>query len=372
MGNVARARSLSRGTIGGPSLLVARASARDSSPPDESRAEADTAHIAACPRNRPDRDGEDERHGLRPMAWLLWAGACTLATATTRNPLYLALVLLCAGAAYRAARADGDAHDAGARATRWNGPLRLAASLALVSVLFNALTVHAGDMVLARIPPDIPLVGAVIGGPVTANALAYGLLAALATATILLVFAAANAAVGFEELLRLLPAPLAGFGVTLAVAFGFLPGTFAALREVREAQAVRGLPPPRGMRDLPPLLLPVLALGLERALSLAEAMAARGYGMPATDDGTRPPRRTSYRATPWGVFDTATAAGAIIAAVALVALWFGGDALVYYPYPSLASPPFAPAVAAALAPLLLPALLAPFAVARVAPAAGGE
>lgn len=302
----------------------------------------------------------NERRGLHPGAWLLWAGACTLTTATTRNPLYLALVLLCAAAAYRAARAGAAAGDSGARAVRWGGPLRLAASLTAVSTLFNALTVHAGDVVLARIAPDLPLVGGAIGGPITANALAYGLLAALATGSLLAVFAAANAAVGFESLLRLLPAPLAGFGVTLVVAFGFLPATFAALQEVREAQAVRGLPPPRGARDLPPLLLPVLALGLERALSLAEAMAARGYGMPA-QGGERTPRRTSYRATPWGWLDSATATGAVVTTAALVALRFGGDALVYYPYPALTPPPFAPAAALALTPLLLPALLAPFA-----------
>jgi hypothetical protein len=45
---------------------------------------------------------------LHALTWLAWAGACTLIVATTRNPLYLLLVALCAGAAYRAARGDGE------------------------------------------------------------------------------------------------------------------------------------------------------------------------------------------------------------------------------------------------------------------------
>lgn len=310
---------------------------------------------------------DEARRGLHPLVWLLWAGSCTLAVATTRNPLYLLLVALCAATAYRAARAGGGAN-AATRAARWGIVLRTAASLTALSLLFNTLTVHAGDRVLARIPPELPLLGGVIGGPVTANALAYGLIAALATATLILVFAAVNVAVGYEELLRLLPTAFAGFAVTLTVALGVLPQTFAALREVREAQTVRGLPPPRGVRDLPPLLLPVLALGLERALSLAEAMAARGYGMPGT--GGARIHRTTYRATPWHGRDTVSAMGAALAAVALAALWFGSDALIYYPYPTLVPPPFAWLIALTLAPLLLPALLTPFAEPLAEPSPG--
>jgi len=320
-------------------------------------------------------DGEtmaDRRRGLHPVAWLLWATAGTSAVATTRNPLYLALVLLCAGGAYRVARTAGETDGANdgwvAQAAQWALVVRVVVSLLGVSLAFNVLTVHAGDRVFARLPGNVPLVGGLIGGPLTANALVYGLLAALATLTLILAFAAVNAAVGYADLLRLLPVPLAGLGVTLTVALGFLPQTLAALTEVREAQAVRGLPPARGLRDLPPLLLPVLALGLERAVTLAEAMAARGFGMPPAPD-TRLPRRTgrtgrtAYHALRWTPLDTVTAIGAICSAGGIIACVLTGDALVYYPYPTLASPPFAPAVAAALAPLLLPALLTPYAMA---------
>lgn len=307
------------------------------------------------------------RRGLHPVAWLLWAGGCTLVVATTRNPLYLALVLLCAGGAYRAAKERGATSGMnGTHVVRWTVIVRVVTSLIGVSLLFNILTVHTGDRVFIRLPDTLPLVGGIIGGPLTVNALVYGVLAALATLTLLLTFAAVNAAVGYADLLRLLPVPLAGLGVTLTVAVGFLPQTFSALMEVREAQAVRGLPPPRGVRDLPPLLLPVLALGLERAVALAEAMAARGFGMPVPPyDGSGDPappriRRTTYHDLPWRVLDTVTAAGAALSAIGIAFIALGSNGLIYYPYPSILSPPFVPAVALALAPLLLPALLTPY------------
>ncbi|MGI8857340.1 MAG: ATP-binding cassette domain-containing protein [Thermomicrobiales bacterium] len=291
---------------------------------------------------------------------MAWAGACTLVVATTRNPLYVALVALCAGAAYRAARNGGTERGT----AQWSLVLRAAWTLTTVAILFNTLTVHAGDRALFTLPRDLPLMGAVIGGPVTLNALLYGVISALALGTLILVFAALNAAVGYEELLRLLPRPLTGLGVTMTVALGFLPQTIEAFGEVREAQAVRGHTVRHGVRggslgSIAPLVVPVLALGLERAIALAEAMAARGFGVPQSD-GPRT-RRTAYRARPWRLLDSVIVAGAGLMAVVIVLVALGGSALIYYPYPILLWPPFNPMIGAALLPLLLPAVLLPYA-----------
>jgi len=291
---------------------------------------------------------------LSPFSWLVWALACTLVVATTRNPLYVLLVMLCAGAAFRAAR--GVRPEAGAQ---WSLVLRAAWTLTTIAIFFNTLTVHAGDRALFTLSRDLPLVGSVVGGAVTLNAVCYGIVSALALGTLILTFAALNAAVGYEELLRVLPRPLTGLGVTMTVALGFLPQTLAALGEVREAQAVRGHTTGRGLRGLPPLVVPVLALGLERAIALAEAMAARGFGVPQT--GGVHTRRTSYRARPWRPLDSIVVASAVVTAVVIVAVAVGGDALVYYPYPVLLWPPFMPFVGLALLPLLLPALVMPYA-----------
>ncbi|HEY7910014.1 MAG TPA: energy-coupling factor transporter transmembrane component T, partial [Thermomicrobiales bacterium] len=290
---------------------------------------------------------------------MAWAGANTLVVATTRNPLYLLLVTLCAGAAYRAAHGNG----AGRDTAQWSLVLRAAWTLTTIAILFNTLTVHAGDRALFALPRNLPLIGAVIGGPVTLNALLYGLISALALGTLILIFAALNAAVGYEELLRLLPGPLTGLGVTMTVALGFLPQTIAALGEVREAQAVRGHTARRGVRggplgSMPPLVVPVLALGLERAIALAEAMAARGFGVPS--DGGPHVRRTTYRARPWRTLDSAVVVGAGLVAVVIVLVALGGSALIYYPYPLLVWPSFDPLIGAALLPLLLPAVLLPY------------
>ncbi|MDQ6832170.1 MAG: hypothetical protein M3008_02125, partial [Chloroflexota bacterium] len=171
---------------------------------------------------------------FHPVAWLVWAVVCTLVVATTRNPLYVLLVTICVGAAYRAVRSARPEEGA-----RWSLVLRAAWTLTTIAILFNTLTVHAGDRALFMAPRSLPLVGSVIGGPITLNALLYGVISALALGTLILTFAALNAAVGYEELLRLLPRPLTGLGVTMTVALGFLPQTIVALSEVREAQAVR-------------------------------------------------------------------------------------------------------------------------------------
>src|SRR4051794_26751832 len=103
-----------------------------------------------------------QHSALHPVAWLVWAGTCTLAVATTRNPLYLALVALCAGAAFRAARTGQSSRGA----AQWSLVLRAAWTLTAIAILFNTLTVHAGDRVLVTLPRGVPLLGPVAGGPV--------------------------------------------------------------------------------------------------------------------------------------------------------------------------------------------------------------
>ena len=66
-----------------------------------------------------------------------------------------------------------------------------------------------------------------------------------------------------------------------------------------------------GVRGRARLMAPLLAGSLERALNLAEAMEARGYGRPGA---TRTPRPG------WGALDRA-ALGLSVVAVALGALW---------------------------------------------------
>lgn len=328
-------------------------------------------------------------------AWLAWALAGGTVAMASRNPIVLALLLL-------VVLAVGQRLGPGSAISRsWRQAGRLVGWLVALSVALNVLTVRAGDVVLARLPAEWP----VLGGPLTLNALVYGVLAALAILAILAIWAVFNAVVSQGDLLRLTPRPLFLAGAAGSIALTFLPGMSRAVQQIGEAQAVRGHRV-RGVRDLAPLAAPLLALGLERGLSLAEAMEARGFGyagsltpapasswqllagvgllaigalltvgspwpllgggllalgLAVTWAGLRRagPGRTRYRQRRWSWGDTAVcaAAGAAVAALALARL--GGDGgLDYTPYPVL-RPPAVPPLGIATALLLLaPALCA--------------
>ena len=88
--------------------------------------------------------------------------------------------------------------------------------------------------------------------------------------------------------MRLLPERMAALAVAGSVAWSYLPRTTAALVEIREAQMARGYRP-RGIRDAAPLVIPLLAGGLERAMITAEALEARAFGAPLAPELTPHP-----------------------------------------------------------------------------------
>ena len=191
----------------------------------------------------------------------------------------------------------------------------------------------------------------------TLNALLYGLVSALALGTLILIFAALNAAVGYEELLRLLPGPLTGLGVTMTVALGFLPQTIAALGEVREAQAVRGHTARRGVRGGRWAACRRSSCPCSPSASNGQSRSRRRWRRAASayraTGGVRT-RRTAYRARPWRTLDSAVVAGAGSPAVVIALVALGGSALIYYPYPVPALAAVRPTDRPALLPLLLP------------------
>jgi energy-coupling factor transport system permease protein len=205
---------------------------------------------------------------LDPRAWLLWAVAASLPALLGRNPWPLAATLLSVLGVWFA-------WSAGVAGARWRPLFRLALVLGMVSILFNLLTAHVGDRVIATLPETWPI----IGGPLTTNALIYGLLSAVAILILVAVSATLGATLDWSAMMRLLPERMAPVAVAGAVAWAYLPRTTVALAEIREAQMARGYRP-RGPRDVPPLVLPLLAGGLERAMMTAEALEARAFGAP--------------------------------------------------------------------------------------------
>lgn len=326
-------------------------------------------------------------------AWLIWIGAAALATMLARNPLY-SLAILAAALLMMSVFGRPDRENA--------LPLgRLALIILLVSAVYNALFVHAGESVLLVLP-DWPL----IGGPVTMEAVAEGLANGLILLTLLVVFAALGAIVPMSDVTRLMPAAFRDLGLVLLIAVNYVPETRRHLRRIQDAQAIRGHEL-RGLRDWRPLVVPLLVGGLERAMRLSETMVARGFGS-VGDEASRPveqllliaglvaavagwfvvvwrdgsgwllllaglaimtgvvvargrrARRTRYRAQPWRVVDVLVVASAVVA-LAMVALpwpFVNRATLAWTPYPRLALPPLDWPVVLALAGLAAPALLA--------------
>jgi energy-coupling factor transport system permease protein len=214
---------------------------------------------------------------LDPRAWMIWAVAATLPPLVGRNPWPLAATLL-------ATLGVWGAWSTGAAGARWRPLLRLAFVFGAVSVLFNLLTAHIGDHPIGELPEAWP----VIGGVLTLNALIYGLLSAMAIFSLFAVGATFGATLDWSAAMRLLPERMAALAVAGSVAWSYLPRTTSALVEIREAQMARGYRP-RGIRDAAPLVIPLLAGGLERAMITAEALEARAFGAPLAPELT--PRR---------------------------------------------------------------------------------
>lgn len=307
---------------------------------------------------------------------------------TTRQPLYLVLAL---AALWAVGESVG-------QPPSW----RLSLMLVGLGAVWNFVTVHTGMTVLFRLPANWPL----LGGPFTAEAALYGALNGLALAVIMGAFGLVTGRLSPRDLVRLTPPAFYEAGLVLSVALAFLPQGREALAEIRHAQAVRGHRL-RGVRDLPPLFLPLLILALERALGLAEALEARGFisrrgrparralalllagmllwlggvvglltpvprwvgplsllaGLGALAGGLRqlgrPVRRTALRARPWTPRDRAAAWAAALSLLSWgLLVWLRPDVWRYDVYPRAALPAFTPVAAVPLLALALPAVVA--------------
>lgn len=202
---------------------------------------------------------------LDSRTWLVWGLAVMIPLLVARNPFVIGVVLISV-LTVRSVWASRS-HQG------WQWIVRISIMFMIVGVIFNALTVHAGTTVLWTVPGGIPL----IGGPVTLNAIVYGLVSGLAIVTLVLTGTTVAAGLVWAELMRSVPPRLAPIAVAGSVAWSFLPGASSAFREIRESQAVRGHRI-RGVRDLPALVMPLLGGGLERAIVMSEALEARGFG----------------------------------------------------------------------------------------------
>ncbi|MDT0266751.1 energy-coupling factor transporter transmembrane component T [Streptomyces sp. DSM 44915] len=274
-------------------------------------------------------------NALHAGAWWLWALGLATAASRTTNPLLLGLLVAVAGYVVAARRTDAP------WARAFGLFLLLGAVVVAVRVLFALLlgSPIGGARVLFTLP-EVPLpewlAGVRLGGRVTAEALYFAFCDGLRLATLLICLGAANALADPARLLKSLPGALYEMGVAVVVAMQFAPRLVGDLVRTRRAQRLRGRAD-RGARSLVRVARPVLEGALERAVALAAAMDARGYGRTAAVPAGV--RRTTHALLLGGLFGVCVgsygllaSAGAgfglpLLLAGALAAgggLWLGG------------------------------------------------
>jgi len=229
---------------------------------------------------------------VRPTAAaLLLASLAVTALLAHRLPavgvLALALLAVCARAGRRA------------KPYLW-GTLFSAGFLFLLSPLLQSTGWHE-----LWVGPSVPVLGQL---DVTREELRVAGLNALRLAAVGLAFAAYALLLDHDRLIAAATARRSVLAAALATRL--VPTLERDARGLVEALRGRGIPP-RGLQGHAALLSPLLAGSLERGLSLAEAMEARGFGRPG---------RTRLPAAPWRRADVACVAAAVACVVA-GALW---------------------------------------------------
>ena len=197
---------------------------------------------------------------------------------------------------------------------------------------------------------------------VTLQGIVYGVTTAMRLTALVLAFALLTATLTPDDQLVLFSRFSFHSGLVLSLAARMLPLLGSDAARIADAQRSRGVELDRGTRRQRmtarmPLLSALLTRSLERAVDVAAAMEARGYGVGA--------RSRWMRRRPWRLVDVALVAGALIAAAALVAgLASGATSYSFFPllddpWPSLLDPWWLAMLAALLVPAAFATLIPP-------------
>jgi energy-coupling factor transport system permease protein len=218
---------------------------------------------------------------LHPGAWWIWALGLAVFASVLTNPFLLLLII---GVAAYVVSVRRSGHPWGASFGLYLG---LAALIVVIRVGFRILLgsyVTPNDTVLFTLPA-IPLPHWVMGikllGPVTAASILGGLYDGLRLAAIVVCVGAANALANPKRLLKSLPPAFYEIGTTLVISISVMPQLAESVSRVRRARELRGVTGGRIAR-MRGVLVPVLEDALERSMSLAAGMDARGYGRRGT------------------------------------------------------------------------------------------
>ena len=332
---------------------------------------------------------------LHTWAWISWLAAALVTLSSTRNPIYVGLILICLAVVMRALTKRPGA------APPPVSPFRFGLIVVILSALFNAAISHFGQTVLFYLPDKLPITG----GPITLEALVYGAINGLILTGIFWAFTVLNQALPTRQLIRLIPRAFYPLAVVTSIAITFIPTTIRQQQQIREAQMIRGNRM-RRLGDWVPLIIPLLVGGLERAMQLAEAMTARGFASTSAQVNDtrqriimltglitllsgwllrlRPDQdvigtamlirglllivimlysigkqvpRTTYAPQVWTIPDTIVLLGALVVIATFIfpLPWIDRSTLAYPVYPTLSAPFFDALIGITILGLLLPA-----------------
>ena len=218
---------------------------------------------------------------LHPGAWWIWAIGLAVVAGGTTNPLVLGLLIGTSCLVVAARREDAP----------WGRAfglyLRIGLLIVLVRILLRILLGGEFGTTILFMLPEVPLpdwaAGVRIGGEVSAESILAAAYDGLRLAAVVICFGAANSLANPKRLLRLLPNALYEIGSAVTVGVSVAPQLAESVGRVRRAQKLR-----RGGRIAPRrMLMPVLEDALDRSISLAAAMDARGYGRHGDEPAAR-------------------------------------------------------------------------------------
>jgi energy-coupling factor transport system permease protein len=237
--------------------------------------------------------------------WLVWALAAAASVQLASSPVYVALLVAIAALAVSAHARPGP------YARAFPVLVSVGVLFAVVRTVLTVATTHGLGTVLFTTPhvvlPEV-LGGFTVGGSVELPVMLQSLAEGFTIVGVMAVFGAFNGVVTHSELVQSTPRAFYEVGLVVVVALAFVPSTLAAIGDVREADRARtgGRVVRRGR--LLRHTVPVLELGMERAVTLAESMDARGFARA----GASPRDRAAGW---WGVASLLALGGAFVALV---------------------------------------------------------
>jgi len=278
---------------------------------------------------------------LNATDWTLWLILAMGYCALTYNPAYQLLLLASLSAVAISKRLPLAAY------------LKAGILMSSIPLLVNVFLVHYGKTTIFKVPYHVDIFQTSIPtlffqGPITAESAGFGLIMVLFLANMLLAFQTFSSLCSPDSILRLIPSAISSVSLAVSIALRFIPQIMKDHAQIRDAQASRGLKVSAGsalarIRGQLGIIVPTVITSLERAFSLAESMASRGYTG----------RRSSYRSEVWGGGARLAAASYCIALAFAVYLKAAG-VFDYWPYDRLDVGPLSAMAVMPLIALLIP------------------